>query len=332
MNLKERINLLVQLGEYMIAGADEWQAVKLNAFAKNNWFTIHFIDLAVENISAQFLREDQLVSLAEKYHIPETNNNPKKIGLVLAGNIPLVGFHDVLCTFMTGHIAFIKPSSKDEELIGHLIKKIVEWNESAAAHFTLNEFLKGCNAYIATGSNNTSRYFEYYFRNVPYIIRKNRTSVAILTGKETQEEIEKLTDDVHQYFGLGCRNVTKILVPINYDFLPLVNLFKKYNYYLDHNKYKNNYDYNLAVLLLNNKYYMSSGSTLLVQDKSLFSPISQLNYEYYENRKDLEKELEKDDRIQCITGRKYLPFGEAQCPQIDNFADGVDTIKFLMDF
>jgi hypothetical protein len=331
MNLKERINLLVQLGEYMIAGADEWQAVKLNAFAKNNWFTIHFIDLAVENISAQFLREDQLVSLAEKYHIPETNNNPKKIGLVLAGNIPLVGFHDVLCTFMTGHIAFIKPSSKDEELIGHLIKKIVEWNESAAAFFTLNEFLKGCNAYIATGSNNTSRYFEYYFRNVPYIIRKNRTSVAILTGKEKQEEIEKLTDDVHQYFGLGCRNVTKILVPINYDFLPLVNLFKKYNYYLDHNKYKNNYDYNLAVLLLNNKYYMSSGSTLLVQDKSLFSPISQLNYEYYENRKDLEKELEKDDRIQCITGRKYLPFGEAQCPQIDNFADGVDTIKFLMD-
>jgi hypothetical protein len=232
---------------------------------------------------------------------------------------------------MTGHIAFIKPSSKDEELIGHLIKKIIEWNEDAARYFTLHEFLKGSNAYIATGSNNTSRYFEYYFRNVPYIIRKNRTSVAILTGEETQEEIEKLTDDVHQYFGLGCRNVTKIFVPINYDFLPLVNFFKKYNYYLDHNKYKNNYDYNLTVLLLNNKYYMSSGSTLLIQDKSHFPPISQLNYEYYENIKDLENELGKDDRIQCITGKKYLSFGKAQCPQIDNFADGVDTIKFLMD-
>jgi len=331
MSLKERIKLLVQLGQYMTASTDEWQAAKQKAFGQNNWFTTPFIDLAVENISAQFLQQDQLLKVAEKYQIPEANNNPKKIGLVLAGNIPLVGFHDVLCVFITGNFAFIKPSSKDEVLISHLIKKIIEWNHEADHYFILNEFLKGCDAYIATGSNNTSRYFEYYFRHVPYIIRKNRTSVAILTGEETQEEIEKLTDDVHQFFGLGCRNVTKIFVPHKYDFVPLINAFKKYEYLLDHNKYKNNYDYNLAVLLLNNKYYMSSGSILLVQDEGLFSPISQLHYEYYDQKNKLKESLKKNNSIQCVIGREYIPFGKAQCPQIDNFADGIDALKFLGD-
>ena len=331
MILKERIKLLVQLGQYMTANEKEWQETKLKAFGQNNWFTIPFIDLAVQNISTQFLQKEQLLTLAEKYQIPESNNFPKKIGLVLPGNIPLVGFHDLLCVFITGHYAFVKTSTKDEALISHLIKKLIEWNNESAPYFTLNEFLKGCDAYIATGSNNTSRYFEYYFRDVPHVIRKNRTSVAVLNGEETKEETEKLADDVHQYFGLGCRNVTKIFVPNRYDFVPIVNAFKKYNDFLDHNKYKNNYDYNLAVLLLNNKYYMTSGSTLLVQDKALFSPISQLNYEYYDHKNELRESLEKNESIQCIIGKEYMPFGMAQCPQIFTFADGVDTLKFLMD-
>lgn len=331
MILIERIHLLVQLGKYMVADGEDWEEIKLKAFAENNWFTIPFINLAIENISTQFLQEDQLLTFIEKYQIPENNITPKKIGLVLAGNIPLVGFHDVLCVFITGNVSCIKPSLKDTALISHLIKKMIEWNSRASPYFALNEFLKGSDAYIATGSNNTARYFEYYFRKVPYIIRKNRTSVAILNGDENSGEIEKLTDDVHQYFGLGCRNVTKIFVPLGYDFEPLVNAFKKYNHFLDHNKYKNNYDYNLAVVLLNSKYYMSSGSTLLIEDKALFSPISQLNYEYYVDKNELTRGLENNENIQSLVGKEYIPFGKAQCPQINNFADDTDTVDFLLE-
>ncbi|MFN2438078.1 MAG: acyl-CoA reductase [Chitinophagaceae bacterium] len=330
MNLKERIKLLVQLGQYMTSNADEWQATKQKAFAQNNWFTIPFIDLAVKNIASEFLQENQLQALAKKYAIPENKNSPKKIGLVLAGNIPMVGFHDLLCVFITGHLAYIKTSSKDEVLISHIVNKLIEWNNETASYFKLNELLKKCDAYIATGSNNTSRYFEYYFRHAPHIIRKNRTSVAILTGQESQNELEDLADDVHLYFGLGCRNVTKLYVPNGYDFTALVNAFKKYNYFLNHNKYKNNYDYNLAVSLLNHKYYMTSGSTLLVKDGGLFSPISQLYYEFYDQRNELQHLLGNNESIQCMIGKEYIPFGEAQCPQLFNFADGVDTVKFLM--
>ena len=153
--------------------------------------------------------------------------------------------------------------------------------------------LKGCDAYIATGSNNSSRYFDYYFGKYPHIIRRNRTSAAILTGDETDEELEKLADDVYQYFGLGCRNVTKIYVPEGYDFIPILEAFKKYNYLADHHKYKNNYDYNLALHLLNKKYYMTNGSVLLIEDPALFSPISQLNYEFYKDREKLSDSPDK---------------------------------------
>jgi hypothetical protein len=189
--------------------------------------------------------------------------------------------------------------------------------------------LKGCDAYITTGSNNSSRYFEYYFGKYPHIIRRNRTSVAILQGDESSEDLEKLADDVYLYFGLGCRNVTKLFVPENYDFIPLLTAFKKYNYLADHQKYKNNYDYNLAILLLNKKFYMSNESILLAENISLFSPISQLNYEYYSNLNELETILTGNQDLQCLVGKNYLPFGNAQSPSIDDFADGINTLKFL---
>jgi len=189
--------------------------------------------------------------------------------------------------------------------------------------------LKNCDAYIATGSNNSSRYFDYYFSKYPHIIRRNRTSVAILTGNESIEELENLADDVYLYFGLGCRNVTKIYVPRNFDFIQMLEIFRKYNYLADHNKYKNNYDYNLALHLLNNKFYMTNGSILLIEDQAIFSPISQLNYEYYDNKEELLEKLKKSDEIQCITGLEKVPFGSAQCPSVTDYSDGVDTIKFL---
>lgn len=313
----------------MQAKDDDWQQAKHKAYLENQWFIPGFIELSVNNIAENFLQPQQLDVLINEYQIPEENLNPKKVGIVVAGNIPLVGFHDLLCVFLSGHYAMVKPSSKDEVLIKHLVKKLTEWEQQVEQYITLLAMIKNCDAYIATGSNNSSRYFDYYFARYPSIIRKNRTSVAILTGKETAGELEKLSDDVYQYFGLGCRNVTKIFVPKNYDFVPLLAAFKKYDHLVDHHKYKNNYDYNLAIHILNNKYYMTNGSIILVENESPFSPISQLHYEYYTNENDVREKLKNDQSIQCIVSKNDIEFGGAQCPDVCDYADGVDTMHFL---
>jgi hypothetical protein len=329
MILAQRIELLSRLGEYMLSNDDGWQQAKQKASQVNPWFTSEFIELSAKNIAENFLRKSILEDWAGKYQLGD-NESPKTVGIVMAGNIPMVGFHDLLSTFITGHKALIKPSSKDEVLITHLAEAISLIQPSAAKYIQFAEMLKRCDAYIATGSNNTSRYFEYYFGRYHHIIRKNKTSAAILTGHETGEELEKLADDVYRYFGLGCRNITKIYVPPGYDFLPLLTAFKKkYNYLADHNKYKNNYDYNLAVLILNKKFYMTNDSILLVEDPALFSPISQLNYEYYTDEAVVTEKLKNHPDLQAIVGKDFLPFGEAQSPAIDSYADRVDTIAFL---
>jgi hypothetical protein len=332
MNLQERIDLLVELGVWMQRDDPEWEAAKRKANLENSWFVRPFIDLAVSNIANGFLTRNALESFIFTYDLPAENTSPKKVGLVPAGNIPLVGFHDIMCIFLTGHYAWIKPSSKDEALIKAIVEKINNISPKASAYFTLSERLNNCDAYIATGSNNTSRYFEYYFGKYPHIIRRNRTSAAILTGNESDSELEKLADDICQYFGMGCRNVTKIYVPENYDFLRLLPALNKYDWLADHHKYKNNYDHNLALHILNNKFYMTNGSVLLVEAPALFSPISEVHYEFYADIKQVESQLSQNDDLQCLVGRAYTPFGQAQCPAISTFADGVDTIRFLMSF
>jgi Acyl-CoA reductase (LuxC). len=211
MNLQMRIDLATQLGEYILSGAPEWQDAKHKASLTNPWFTSEFIDLAAGNISSNFLDKGKLQNWVSSYNLKSVE--PKKIGIVMAGNIPLVGFHDFLSVFISGHKAIMKTSSKDEILIKHLGDKIIEWNKSLNEFIVFQEMLKNCDVYIATGSNNSARYFEYYFKKYPHIIRRNRTSVAVLDGNETITELEKLADDVHLYFGMGCRNVTKIYVP-----------------------------------------------------------------------------------------------------------------------
>jgi hypothetical protein len=331
MNLQQRIVLLDRLGKYILENNDNWQEAKHKAHVQNNWFTPEFIELATNTIARAFLQKEALTAWTGKYQVPGENPNPKNIGIVMAGNIPLVGFHDFLCAFITGHRQTIKPSSKDETLIKHLVQQLNNWDESTRELIAFADMLKNCDAYIATGSNNSARYFEYYFSKYPHIIRRNRTSVAILTGSETKEELEKLADDVYQYFGLGCRNVTKLYVPENYDFLPLLNAFRKYDYLIDHHKYKHNYDYILAVLILNKQYYMSNESILLHENKALFSPISQLNYEYYSNLDETEASLKHNTDVQCMVGKNNLPFGNAQKPSLTDYADGVDTMKFLLE-
>lgn len=329
MNLQHRIDLLVRLGEYILSDDPDWEKAKEQAGYENGWFIPAFVELATRNIASAFLQRNILEKLADDYNLPAINPNPKTIGITMAGNVPLVGFHDLLAVFITGHRALIKPSSKDQVLIKHLAEKMAGWNNEVSEFVRFAEMLKGCDAYIATGSNNSSRYFEYYFRKYPHIIRRHRTSVAILTGDEKAEELEKLADDVYVYFGLGCRNVTKIFVPGGYDFVPLLNAFKKYDHLADHHKYKNNYDYNLAVNLLNKKHYMSNASILLIENASFFSPISQLNYSFYNNKQQLETSLLGSAELQCIIGQGFMPFGKGQYPGITDYSDGVDTLKFL---
>ena len=329
MNLQHRIDLLVQLGQYILADNENWLEVKEKASYENGWFTPMFVTTATQNIATEFLQKEVLENWTKEYSIESKIANPQKVGIVMAGNIPLVGFHDFLCVFISGNIAVMKSSSKDNVLIKDLVEKIIEWDADAANYLQFAEMLKDCDAYIATGSNNSSRYFEYYFAKYPHIIRKNRTSVAIITGNETTQELEKLADDVYYYFGLGCRNVTKIYVPVDYDFVPLIEAFNKYQHLADHHKYKNNYDYNLALHMLNKVYYMTSGSILLIEDKSLFSPISQLNYEFYTSEEEVVNSLKDNPELQCITGNNHISLGTAQCPSVNDYADGVDTMSFL---
>jgi hypothetical protein len=331
MDLQQRVNILVRLGEYMQNDAEIFEAVKKKAERVNLWFTHEFIGLAVENIADNFLQKNKLEQWIQHYKTNEDEATSKTIGIVMAGNIPLVGFHDMLCVFISGHKALIKPSSKDEVLIRHLVQKMHEFDDEVQNKIFFAEMLKGCDAYIATGSNNSARYFEYYFGRYPSIIRRNRTSVAVLDGTETQKELDKLADDIQLYFGLGCRNITKLYVPKNYDFMPLLTALKKYEHFTQLHKYKHNYDYHLALLIMNNKYYMSNGSVILTENESLFSPVSQVNYEYYGDKKDLDERLKLNDDIQCIVGHNFLNFGEAQSPGLNDYADGVDTMKFLIE-
>jgi hypothetical protein len=330
MNVQQRKELLVRLGNYMKSNDEAWQAAKERAARQNPWFIAEFIDSAASNIVDRFLQPDQLRQLIEQYKVSDQNLSPKKVGIVMAGNIPLVGFHDLLCVFLTGHLAIVKPSSKDEVLVKHIIDKMSEWVPAVVQQIIISERIPNCDAYIATGSNNSSRYFEYYFQKYPSIIRKNRTSVAILNGKESKEDLGKLADDVFMHFGLGCRNVTQLYVPNNYDFIGLLEAFKKYHHLINHNKYKNNYDYNLAIHILNNTYYMTNESVILIENSSPFSPISQLNYQYYTDENELRKNLQHNENIQCIVSTTDTGFGEAQCPGICDYADGVDTMGFLM--
>ncbi|MEI8053551.1 MAG: acyl-CoA reductase [Bacteroidota bacterium] len=329
MNLQNRIDLLSFLGEYLKQNTDEWQSVKKEASAKNPWFTEAFIHIATKNIVEKYLSKSELETWAHHYHLDDLII-PKQIGIVMAGNIPMVGFHDFLSVFISGHKQTIKLSSKDDVLLKFLIEKLYQFEPQTAAFITIAENLKGCDAYIATGSNQSANHFEQYFGKYPSIIRRNKTSVAVLTGSETNEELESLSKDIHYYFGLGCRNVTKFFVPEDYDFIPLLASFHQFKHFRDFMKYSNNYDFQLSLLLLNNVKYMSNETTLLVENENYFSPISVLFYEFYKTPEKLTEKLSQSLDLQCIVGNGYIPFGNAQTPDLFSYADGIDTMEFLL--
>jgi len=298
----------------------------------NGWFTPEQVYFAVQSWS-EALKEDHLNQWLTEYDL--SNVKPKTVGLILAGNIPLVGFHDFLSVVISGHNVLVKTSSNDQHLIKFLANYLITVTPEIAKSITFTDGkLENFDAVIATGSNNTARYFEFYFKDKPSIIRKNRNSVAILTGKETKEDLVNLGEDIFRYFGLGCRNVSKLFVPKGYDFQPFFQAIYDYKDVIFYEKYSNNYDYNKAVFLMSNFKLLDNEFLTLKEDTSYASPISSVFYEFYEDVNDLKNRLEKEnEQIQCIVSNSVvensIPFGQTQKPQLWDYADNVDTLAFL---
>jgi len=321
-----------QLGKYLSQPNEAFKAAIYSASHTNAWFTEDEVNKSVKAL-AEMLNETDLDQWFEKI---EVTNTPKKVGLILAGNIPLVGFHDVMCVLATGNIALIKLSSSDSKLLPFLLKQLCEFEPKLAEHIIYAEQLKGFDAVIATGSNNTSRYFEYYFGKVPNIIRKNRNSVAIITGEESEEEIALLGHDILDYFGMGCRSISKIFIPKNYDIKFFFEPLEQYQDIINHFKYNNNYDYNKSIYLVNLQAHYDNGFLLLKEDEGLSSPLAVLYYETYENLADVADKLTaQQNQIQCIVSKSnlgtlpVLAFGESQHPKLWDYADNINTINFL---
>jgi hypothetical protein len=331
---KGRIIIALQkLSELMAKANAPFQSSIFAAQHNNAWFTPEETAKAVESLS-NMLNISDLEKWLENI---EPNKNPKKVGLILAGNIPLVGFHDVISVLATGNIALIKMSSSDDKLLPALLNELILIESAFADRIQYVERLTDFDAIIATGSNNTSRYFDYYFSKVPNIIRKNRNSVAVLNGNESAAEIVKLGNDIFDYFGLGCRNVAKIFVPKGYDFKHFFEPIEKFQPIINHFKYNNNYDYNKSIYLVNGVKHLDNGFLLVKEDENFVSPLAVLFYETYESIAEVEQKLnEQEDQIQCIvsnvnlkTKNHAIHFGDSQHPKIWDYADNVNTIDFL---
>jgi Acyl-CoA reductase (LuxC) len=329
MNLQQRQEILFQLSQYISSHPQSWEQTIQKAEQQNPWFTPAFVNLAAATIHQHFLQPAKLKQWVKHYHLNDSIQ-PKSVGIAMAGNIPLVGFHDFLAVFICGHKQRVKLSTKDAVMLRHLADKMIEWNPAVAEMISFETMLKDCDAYITTGSDNSARYFEYYFGKYPSIIRRNRTSAAVLTGTETTEDLSLLADDIMQYFGLGCRNVTQIHVPKDYDFVPLLAALKKYSWVFDHHKYRNNYDYQLAIYLMNNIYYMTNDCIVLTENANLFSPIGSLHYCFYNTQEEAYNHLQHNNQVQAIVGKKGIAFGMAQQPSLMEYADGVDVMQFLL--
>lgn len=334
MTLSERIEVLGQLGDHLL-GKDEYlEAVMKRTAFHNGWFTEDSQQEAIRELAVQMLNRDRLREWLSRYQLAESS--PKKVGIVMAGNIPLVGFHDWLCVFVSGHQAQVKLSEKDPFLFPYLMKILERLDERTLAYTEVTERLHGFEAVIATGSNNSARYFEAYFSKYPNIIRKNRNGLAVLTGDETLEELRALGKDIFRYYGLGCRNVAKLYVPEGYDFDPLLEALHEYREVVLNTKYKNNFDYNYALFVLNKTEFKANGCILLVEAPALQSRIACLHYEFYSSLEEVTKEIQaRESEVQCTVAKSgALPipafsFGKAQEPALWDYPDGADTLAFL---
>ncbi|MDI1322932.1 MAG: acyl-CoA reductase [Algoriphagus sp.] len=334
MNLSERVSAFVQLG-ILIKNLSENEREELfwRAENKNSWFTPSSCQSALNGI-AFMIAEEKLSKWLSVYGEIEPVS-PKSIGIMMAGNIPAVGFHDLMAVVISGNKACVKLSSADEVLMKWIIKSLISIEPRFAELVEIEEMLKTKDAYIATGSDNSARYFNYYFGKYPSIIRRNRTSVAVLSGNESTQELQALGKDIFQYFGLGCRNVSKIFIKSKDQLQHLLDSLEVFSGVMNHHKYLNNYDYNKSILLVNREDHLDNGFLLVRETKELVSPIAVLFYEIYSDLAQLQIRLEEiKENIQCIVSNpEYfegaVPFGGAQEPEVWDYADGEDTVRFL---
>jgi hypothetical protein len=328
MNSNELISAFNQLGRTLQSDIKTGKLDSLiyRAYRHNGWFTPAFITESIEAIT-NWLDKESLEKWLSPYQI---KNQKVNTGLILAGNIPLVGFHDFLCVLMSGNKALIKCSKDDNVLLPAIIEMLYDLDSAFHPLITLADKLENADAVIATGSNNSARYFEYYFGKLPHIIRKNRNSIAVLTGNESTEELIALGQDIFSYYGLGCRNVSKLYIPEDYSFDNFFKAIEKYAEVMNHNKYMNNYDYYNAVYLLNGETFLTNNFLIVKENEMLATPVSVLHFERYKNIQEFENRITlQKDQIQCIVGNNYLPFGMSQRPLLNDYADRVDTMQFL---
>ena len=334
MTLNQRIQSFVKLGNLLAEGSPALTEIIQSAHRHNAWFTPQNIEQALK-ANTELLNEERLARWLERYAVDFEQDTPATVGLVLAGNIPMVGFHDVLCSLISGFSVQIKTSSDDKQLIPYLMNELVKIEPAFKTKIQLTDRLSNFDLIIATGSNNTSRYFEYYFQKVPHIIRKNRNSVAVLNGRESAEELKKLGHDIFDYFGLGCRNVSKIFFPHGYDYARFFEAIESFSSISNHFKYHNNYDYNKAIYLVNGDKHLDNGFLLLKEDKRIASPLAVVYYEEYTELKEVLTRLDSvQDSIQCAVSNLPLSipatgFGESQQPGLSDYADGINILDFL---
>jgi hypothetical protein len=333
MKLSTRLNAFCQLGARLQGlTTGERQGLAEKARNENPWFVAESVLLALKGIEV-ILDKEKLTSWALSYGTEPSH--PKTVGVAMAGNIPLVGFHDFLCVLISGHRIKAKLSANDTALFTSLIPMLLEIEPEFQDRITLAENLKEVDAIIATGSDNTSRYFEYYFRKIPHLIRKNRASCGVILGEEPAIEFELLGKDVFSYFGLGCRNVSKLYVPHDFDLGQLIQSWRKYEGCIDHHKYANNYDYKKSILLLNREPFYDGGFVLLKESAHFVSPIATVFFEFYKTQEEVKQKINLyASKLQVITAAQgwfagSKPFGDAQLPQVGDYADNIDTMNFL---
>ncbi len=323
-----------RLNELNVAFKDRLTQGIIQAKVQNGWFTEEHIRLSLE-AWGKSLSLSNLQQWTSNYSI--TDKDPKPVGIIMAGNIPLVGFHDLITVILSGNKALVKLSSEDKVLIPIILEVLVAIDQAFSNYFELIVKLENAAAVIATGSNNSARYFEHYFGKYPNIIRKNRTSIAVVDGTETEEQLAGLANDIMLYFGLGCRNVSKVYVPHDYDLNHLFKALYPFKEYGNHNKFANNYDYNKAIYLLNSEPLLENGFLLMREAKELNSPVGVLLYERYENLSAVHQVInEHQGSLQCVVAnssiyKSSVPFGKAQQPELWDYADGVDTMQFLTE-
>lgn len=323
---ENEIDTTADLSKFTYLKEDFLSKLKSAEF-QNPWFTQENLKFGLEQWG-KLLTQENLNNWVKTY---STSSRPKNIGIILAGNIPIVGFHDLLSVLLSGNNVVVKTSSKDQILMDFVLNYLIEFDEDLKNAIQKVERIGNIDAVIATGSNNTSRYFEYYFKEIPHIIRKNRTSVAVLTGEESEEELKNLGQDIFRYFGLGCRNVTKLYLPNDFNTDLLFEAFYDWNPIINHTKYANNYDYNRAIYLMEQQPFLDNNFVMLKESSDLHSPIGVIHYAFYSNLDEVKKELEADaEKIQCVVGNDFaIQFGETQKPSLTDYADGVDTMEFL---